>query len=184
MIQKLTKPPYKGATNQWLTEALFWERSQNRTNSTRVYEPVFTLYEDRPGLINCRTTFVALKDPTGRKWAMLYLKDWFHWQRLMGCSWFKEAYEFWCEELDQMLKSEAVAKMYELLNSENPAQALQAAKFLASHDYRENKTKRGRPSNEEVRGALKQAVEAKTQEDEDLLRLGLSLPKQGVSLAH
>lgn len=170
----MDKPPYKGQNGIWLTEAIFWERWSNKPTNERVTEkPVFSLYDSRPGLINARETFVSLRDPTGRKWALTYLGDWNHWLRLMKCPWFREAVETWLVELNAQLKSEAMSKIYEIMGGENGAQALQAAKYLAGEEY--NKSARGRPSKQELDGAMKQAAKAMSQEDEDLQRIGLKV---------
>jgi len=172
-LKKLTKPPYKGESGVWLTEALFYQKTVDKPKNRLICEPVFDLYDTRPGLINCRTTFVNLKDPTGRKWAMTYLGDWNHWLRLMRCAWFREAFEVWISELNLQLKSEAIAKALEIMNGENGAQALAAAKFIATAEY--DKSVRGRPSKQELEGQLKKAAEALTVEDEDLARIGLKV---------
>jgi len=176
-MRKLIKPPYRGENNIWLTESLFYERSINRTKDAMACEPVFSLYEDRPGLINARTTFVNLRDPTGRKWALTYLGDWNHWLRLMKCSWFREAYDAWIAELNQQFKSEAITRVYAILQGDNGAQALAAAKFLASEEW--EKKSRGRPSKAEMDGELKRAAQALTVEDEDLKRIGLKVINGG-----
>ena len=109
-LKRLKSPPYKGDSGVWLTEALFYQKTFDRPKHRLICAPVFDLYDERPGLINCRTTFVNLKDPTGRKWALTYLGDWNHWLRLMKCAWFREAFEIWISELNLQLKSEAIAK--------------------------------------------------------------------------
>lgn len=172
-MRELVKPPYRAENNIWLTEALFHNRASLKPQSQWTYKPIFDLYDDRPGLINARTTFVNLRDPTGRKWALTYLGDWNHWLRLMKCPWFREAYEIWISELNTQLKSEAIAIAYEIMKGENPAQALAAAKFIAGKEY--EKAGRGRPSNAEVTGELKKAAEALSVEDEDLSRIGLKV---------
>lgn len=176
-MQKLTKPPYKNSMGVWLTEAIFYQRMAPRAKSHFTHELIFDLFDDRPGLINCRTTFVALRDPTGRKWALQYLGDWSHWLRLMRCTWFKEAYEVWIAELNAQLKSEAIAKAIEIMGSDNGAQALAAAKFIATQEY--DKAARGRPSKAVLEGELKRAAHALTVEDDDLARIGLSVIQGG-----
>jgi len=176
-MKKLDKPPYKGESGVWLTEALFYQKTFDRPKHRLICRPVFDLYDERPGLINCRTTFVDLKDPTGRKWALTYLGDWNHWLRLMRCQWFREAYEVWIAELNLQLKSEAIAKALEIMGGENGAQALAAAKFIATQEY--DKSTRGRPSKQELDGELKKAAQALSIEDEDLARIGLSVIKGG-----
>lgn len=161
----------------WLTEALFYERVFDRAKDRLICEPKFSLYDNRPGLINCRTTFVDLRDPTGRKWALAYLGDWNHWLRLMRCPWFREAYDTWISELNLQLKSEAIAVALEIMKGENGAQALAAAKFIAGEEY--NKSGRGRPSKAEITGELKRATQVIEQEDEDLKRIGLKVIQGG-----
>lgn len=178
-MKKLTKPPYKGESGAWLTEALFYQTTFDRPKDRLKYEPVFDLYDERPGLINCRTTFVSLKDPTGRKWALTYLGDWNHWLRLMKCAWFREAYDVWITELNLQLKSEAVAKALEIMNGDNGAQALAAAKFIATQEY--DKHTKGRPSKAQVEGELKRVAETMAVEDEDLKRIGLTVINGGKS---
>ena len=176
-MHKKDNPPYRGVNNMWLTEAIFYERSIEKPVAYRSREPVFSLYDDRPGLINARTTFVNLRDPTGRKWALTYLGDWNHWLRLIKCNWFREAYDIWIVELNQQFKSEAVAVAYEIMKGENGAQALAAAKFLTSEEY--DKQTRGRPSKQTLEGELKKAAQALTVEDEDLARIGLKVINGG-----
>lgn len=178
-MQKLTKFPYKASNGIWLTEAIFWERANDKPVSQRTHEPIFSLYDDKPGLVNCRTTFVNFKDPTGRKWALTYLGDWNHWTRLMRCKWFREAYDSWIMELNAQLKSEALSKVMEIMQGENSAQALAAAKYIASAEY--DKVGRGRPSKSEMEGELKRAAEAVAVEDEDLARIGLTVINGGKS---
>lgn len=178
-MRKLTKFPYKAENGIWLTEAIFWERATEKPLSLRTHEPIFSLYDDRPGLINCRTTFVNLRDPTGRKWALTYLGDWNHWLRLMKCKWFREAYDTWITELNLQLKSEALSKVLEIMNGENAGQALAAAKYMASAEY--DKPGRGRPSKAEREGELKRAAQALEVEDEDMVRIGLKVINGGRS---
>lgn len=161
----------------WLTEALFYERVFDRAKDRLICEPKFSLYDNRPGLINCRTTFVDLRDPTGRKWALTYLGDWNHWLRLMKCPWFREAYDTWIAELNLQLKSEAIQVALEIMKGENGAQALAAAKFIAGEEW--EKHTRGRPSKAEREGALKRATQVIEQEDEDLKRIGLKVIQGG-----
>jgi hypothetical protein len=173
---ELTKPPYKDSGGRWFTLSLFHEMVRDTPIETRVAEPIFTLYEDRPGLISARKTFVEIGDPTGYKWAIQYLGDYNHWIRLMKLDWFREAYEEWIHELNQKLKAEAVARIREIAAGDT-SQAISAAKFIAEEGW--DKRKAGRPSKSERSAAIKAEVKAITQEDEDLKRIGLRLVKGG-----
>jgi len=164
-------PPYCNVANKWYTQVIFWEKHHLMDASKQVVDPVFCLYDDKPGLINCRTTFVALGDPTGYKWAMKYLKDYEHWKQLMKCSWFEEAYICWNNELKQKIRSRALDKIQDIADNGLPAQSLVAAKYLASFEWEKNP--RGRPSKEELSGELKRQVKALEEEEDDFKRIGL-----------
>lgn len=169
----MIKPPYKDKQNRWLTQALFYEPNLLRNPGVEPFDPIFTLYEDRPGLISGRKTFVELRDPTGRLWAEEYLGDWNHWLRLLKGPWFREALEVWQAELREVLRAEAFQKIYGMMSSENPAQALAAAKFIATEEF--EKPKAGRPSKAVLTGELRREVEKFTVEDEDMERIGLKV---------
>lgn len=172
MLTKLTKPPYRSPTsNKRYTTALFWERVIATPIDSRTIEPVFTLYEDKPGLINARKTFVELGDPTGYQWAVLYLGDWSHWEELWKASWFREAVEVWRNELRMKQQAEAIKTISKIAANPEDKQSLSAAKYLAEQAW--TKGQRGRPSKSEVQGNLKKAIEAMSVEDEDLKRIGL-----------
>lgn len=169
------KPPYKSPLNQWYTQALFWEKVIDLPIDQRLFEPIFSLYDDKPGLVNCRKTFVALEDPTGYEWSMQYLGDYEHWKKLMKSKWFQEAYDVWMEELKMKLRSQAIKRIKEIQDEGQPAQALVASKYLASFEW--EKAGRGRPSKQEITGELKRAAEALKVEDEDAARIGLKVVK-------
>lgn len=175
----MIRPPYKDKQNRWLTQALFYEPNQERNPGVEPFDPIFTLYEDRPGLISGRKTFVELRDPTGRLWAEKYLGDWNHWLRLLKAPWFQAALEVWQAELREVLRAEAFQKIYSMMSDVNPAQALAAAKFIATEEI--DKHRVGRPSKAVLKGELKREVEKFTVEDEDMERIGLKVIQGGRS---
>lgn len=154
-------PPYKAPNRKWFTEALFWESNLDRTS----YLPVFSLYQDQPNLVNCRKTFLELRDPTGYTWAIKYLSEYAHFKVLMKLDWFKAALDAWKDELDVLLQAEALQKIQETAKGASQS-AYQAAKFLAQREHRKVSS-RGRPSTEEVKGELRrQATEAQETTDD------------------
>jgi len=168
----MTKPPYKSSQGQWYKRALFQDIvSELAIEDRAAIAPIFTLHEERPGFICARKTFVEERDPTGRAWALKYLGDWNHWLALMKCKWFVEAYESWLEELETVLKFEALEKIREIAAGDS-SQALAAAKYLANAEYNRQPSARGRPSKEELAGAIKRSVQEAAVEDEDLARIG------------
>jgi hypothetical protein len=167
------KPPYKSPNNLWYTAALFWDRVVDLPLSSRSIDPIFTLTEDKEGYINARKTFVALNDPTGYKWAMKYLGDYNHWHQLMKCKWFKEAYEDWMSELNAKMSDGALDSIQAIAKeSDNEALRFQAAKYLLEKPWDKRKGA-GRPSKQEIDANLKQETRRKSEEDNDLARIGL-----------
>lgn len=178
MIQPDPKSyPLRGINNQLLTTSLFYEPWLEQADAAKAQDvkPVFSLHIDRDGLICARRTFVEERDPTGVKWANKYLEGPMHLSRLMGSKWFREAYDEWIAELDQVLISEAVDKIRQIASSSSPA-AFQAAKFVAMQGWKGNKAKRGRPTKEEVAGELRRVAEALSVVDEDHARITAGRP--------
>lgn len=178
MPERLTKPPYRalsrnGArTGNWYTQALFWESSTNLPMEERVIYPAFSLYSDKPNCINCRKTFIEMRDITGYKWAIKYLEDYKHWLRLIEIPWFKEAYEAWKAELIHQLKSEAITKIVEIAGSDS-TQSLPAAKYIVEEGW--DGSKRGRPTKAEMNANLKRATKEAEATEEDFERIGLKV---------
>lgn len=167
-------PPYKAVNNAALMRALFWELDAIDPHPT--YNPVFCLFGEKPGMISCQNTFLELRDPTGYKWAMKYLKDWNHFKRLLKTSYFGDAYKTWSDQLSTMLRQEAVEKVQKLMGSDKETISLAAAKYIAEEGWKEKPkaaSKRGRPSKAEVKGKLEEEVKLSKEETEDLKRIGL-----------
>lgn len=171
---------YKSQTGGWYTRSLFWDTWSNMAISQRHCEPKFTFNSDRPGMVNCKKTFVALGDPTGYQWAMKYLESYDHWIALNKAPWFQEQVEIWVNELNQKLKSEAIQRIQRIAEeSTNETQALAASKYLAERAY--DKSKAGRPSKEQQRGEMKRLVAMAETQSEDAERIGLTVISGGKS---
>lgn len=161
-------PPYKGESGAFLTRGLFYE-------ADGFYDPnaVFS-FKGKEGYIDARKTFVELDDPTGYQWAVKYLGSVEHWERLVRCSWFKEQLAEWVAEIELKAKSEAIRRLKEIAAGES-AQAISAAKYLATLDY--NKGARGRPSKNEIQGELKRQAALLEEQESDAERIGLKVIK-------
>lgn len=171
---KATKP-YKGDNGQWLSASLFKESSdfQKLKGKGVIYQPLFSLYSDVDGLINCRKTFIEEGDPSGYKWAMKYLGDYSHWLYLMKRTWFKEAYSVWMNELQMKLEAEALDAIREIAKDSSNKSQLPAARYLHSLS-KTSKSSVGRPK--------KETEEVQTNLDDfdlDAERIGLTLIKGG-----
>lgn len=148
--------------------SLFWEPSITRPVDKRVCIPIFSLYNDRPGMVNCQKTFVGLGDPTGYKWAMKYLGSWEHFLRLTENQWFSEALAKWRQELETKQLAEDLEVIRNISRSD-AKDKLTAAKYLANREW--EKPKRGRPTKKEVAGALKEEMRRATGEQDDYDRI-------------
>lgn len=154
-----------------MTSLLFYEEYVKIHQEDRAHPPLFSLYSDHEGLINCRKTFIEVADPTGYRWVQQYLDgDTEFFDLLLEKKWFKEAYQKWQRELDVKLKSESFEKIREIAETKSP-QAFQANKYLNKEEWKDGPA-RGRPTKEEAKGELKKAMEQLSQEDHDLARIG------------
>lgn len=174
-LNELKRPtkPFRNVTGKRYTSALFFDMAKFDPKDKWTILPVFTLFEDKPGYINARKTFVELNDPTGYQWAIEYLGDYSHWELLMKTKWFSDAVQKWREELKIKQRAEAIQKIVAISQDPSDKQALTAAKYIAEQGWNKDVSNRGRPSKAEVNGALKRAVEQATVEDEDMQRIGL-----------
>lgn len=164
----------RSPSGKFYTRQLFQEEWCNLMHSERLIDPVFSLYKDRPGLINFGARYVALGDPTGYKVSQELLGDYKHWLALCKASWFRTAKEMWDKELDAKLASEGMDKLREILKEGLPAQQLVAAKYLANKEHRKNRNStKGRPSKAEVDKAAREqaAFERELADDAERIRL-------------
>lgn len=142
------------------TKSLFHEMWIGIPVEARQGTPKFSLHRDKPGLINFGKEYIAYGDMTGYKMASKYLDGYSHWNLLMKSQWFKDAKAVWDEEIEARLYAESMETLVAISKGEGP-QAIQAAKFLATKQYKEKGFGRGkgRPTKEQVEGLLKQEAE-------------------------
>jgi len=168
---------YKDAQGRFLTRALFKETSD--LMSRKKFSPEFTLKEhDITGYKSMRALYLSFDDPTEYKFAIEVLGSWDHWQKLSNCSWFKEDYlDAWRFELEIKLRSQGIVTMKDLATTDKNKDA---AKWLAQGGWSTTTTapKRGRPTNEEVKGERKIQARMKQDIEDDAARLGISIVPQ------
>lgn len=179
---------FRSDNNMLLLVSLFLEPAvkQNRPlDRVRFYcEPTYN--EEAAGkLVSARDTFIAYRDPTGHKWAKQYLESYTHYERLLKTSWFLPYVESWINEIHSILESEALDVIKDIMRDSEASQTtrLSSAKYIAeqgwqkSHQKESASDKRGRPKNSDIKKAVKQAAEVKSQEAQDAARIGLKLVK-------
>ena len=83
-------------------------------------------------------------------------------------------------ELYTIMKQEALDKILEIMATDS-SQALAAAKYIASKEFEpKSPHSRGRPSKEEISGAIKTAVSQLTKTEDDYKRMtGLTVISGG-----
>lgn len=176
MLQRKTPSKFRGKNNSLRLGSLFMDRYYDIQEESRVHDPLFSLngdYTVSPGgnaLINCRETFIACDDVSGYKWAMKYLESFEHLRRLLDSEWFRFAYDKWVDELKAKQTSDALTKIKLIATGGSPA-AFQAAKYIASKEYEKGSKTRGRPSTEEIKGELANAIRNVNAEEADFNRV-------------
>jgi hypothetical protein len=171
-IPKLMAPPYVTHNNIYYTRCLFYEEWISLPDAEKKVQPIFTATRSRPGLIDARSSFVSLEDPTGYLWAIKYLGDWNHWLKMMNSVWFRNYVEDWKAEMHVSMQAKAIQKIGEFATLEGPS-ALAAAKYIAERGW--EKTGKGRPSKEALAIETKKQAREEAVLDEDSLRIGLKV---------
>lgn len=152
-------PKYKDAQGRYRTQSLFLE-----TNITTM-DSVFTLKEyDHKGCQSMKLLYLKAKDVTEYRAAMEILGSWQHWLKLVDAAWFQPYINEWRQELEVLLRSEAIEDLRK--NSKDKSgKGSNAARWLAEGKWKEKKkTKRDLDK-------WKEHLEEDT--EEDAARLGL-----------
>jgi hypothetical protein len=175
---------FRSDNNTRYTQQLFFELWRDLPVDKRTFQPMFSLHDDIEGLVNFRQEYVRDMDPTGYKTATRLLENYDHWQLLMKSKWFKEAKAEWDKELAAKMEKEALDALRGIIIADDESgvkisDRISAAKVLLGKsktikgDMEKGELKRGRPSKEEVQGALKEEVRLSKEEEEDASRIRL-----------
>lgn len=127
-----------------LTQGLFLEINYNTDYAVYTLDDEDKTYNGKvyPSL---KKLFLKCEDPTEYKFAKTYLLNWNHWKRLNANKVLREYFDEWREELEIMLRSDAVASILEMTADDGGN--FQAAKWLADRGW--EKRGAGRPSKSE-----------------------------------
>lgn len=153
-----------------ITAGLFYE---TKAAASEV-EAIYTLKEDdleRDGKVypSLKRIYLSYDDPTEYQFAIDIFGTWKYWQMIQSSPAVKRYVQEWREELEVKTKSEALRETIKASKGTS-SQAFAAAKFIATEGW---KSKRGRPSKEEVERTKR--VESRLSKDlsDDADRLGL-----------
>jgi len=158
------------------TAALFYELSHTTRHRSGIRPPFTTRerdYTNQNGdkFISARRIFMEFNDPTGYMFALEVLGSWKHFQMLEAGKVTGPLIEEWKEELDAKLHAEEIQHLRVQAAGEGST-AYNAAKFLASKEYK-GKAEKGRPKKADIEKAAKTEVIKLKTVDNDLARLGL-----------
>jgi hypothetical protein len=175
--QQLTTVVGNGA-RIYRTQSLFLETIKPEDTAL----PVFTL-EDTDnlelGLPSFPRLYLEARDPTEYLPAKTILGSMAHWQKLTGAAWFKSYIEEMRLELSKLIKYEAIKQLeWESKNSSSSAVRVSAQKFLVTvgselmnQPVDKISARRGRPSQEELNGVLKNLTDEERRLMEDHQRV-------------
>lgn len=151
-------------------QGLFFETSLDKETV------LYTLKEqDHLGYPSLRRLYLEAKDPTEYTFACSHLESWSHWVELSSAEWFKPFCEEWRQELDTLLRSQAVRKVIEISLSDSHPATFSANKYLLEALGKPTgASKRGRPSKDEVKAELKRLATAEAEIQDDAKRLGIN----------
>jgi hypothetical protein len=180
-----------------MLRSLFYETQNNRQELQAPIQddagprPVFTLktrdYEinetspmyrhQGPNLLkSLHILFLEYSDPTEYSFAQGVFGEqggWEHWLKLREAAFFKRYYVRMREALVIKMESDLVAQAKRIAKAPLGPQSLQAIKWLHGVLRQTEKSKRGRPSNDEIEGELKRKAEEAEDLSDDIERLGL-----------
>ena len=130
--------PLRDSQGKMLTIGLFKETAQPGNKMPAPFS-----------LAELKNVYIEMSDPTEYLPAMALTGDWQHWQAIRNHHKLKHIFDFWAQELEMKLKSEAVRTM--ISQSMQPG-GTAAAKWLAEKGYLQDVTNKkavGRPKTEE-----------------------------------
>lgn len=142
--------------------AMFKQLRDNQREYT--WEPMYDMDE-------FHATFLEEMDVTEYKAALKLVGSWEEWERIKSASIaFSEYVEAWVDEVQVAMASDAIEKIYTLIDKGSPSTALSAAKFLSQKSY-EIRKGAGRPSNAEVQAERKRLAIKASDTDDDAERV-------------
>lgn len=163
---------YKDTTGRFLVQALFREHEV-----PGITAPFTLKKEDVGNYKSLHKLYMEYSDPSEYNFAMGVLGSWDHWVKLENSNWFYTMLQDWRAELTAKLSSEHWELMRKIsTEGKTYTERQNAIKWLDQQiKARTTSSKRGRPTTEEVQGALKDELRAMDEIKNDAARLGLKV---------
>ena len=162
----------KDDQGRWRTRSIFFETSEPGLREQ--YPPLYTL-KDEPHTIygvtypSARQIYLEERDLTEYSAAMKLLGSWRHWKWLCSVQWFQEYIQEWRDELEVILRSEAIRGIAKDASSESRTR-ITSAKWMAEKGWAKD-DKRGRPSKKKIEKEAKIHNRIAEELDDDIERM-------------
>ena len=162
---KIDKKRFRDENNRYIVQGLFLEDRYNTDLAVFTYDGEDKLYKGKtyPSL---KKLYLEHSDPVEYDFAITYLADWPHWERLVANKTVGAEIDKWRNELRLKLMSDGVNS---LINLALQKESYQASKYLADHGW--DVKERGRPSKEEIEGELNKRATKINEFETDLILL-------------
>ena len=161
------KSIYTDTMGRFMTRSLFVETIL-KEQSDKGIKPMYSL-TGVSGYTDVHQLYLESGDPTGYTFAIEAFDSWDHFMHLSSLQWFRKHLASWESELEIKMRSEGIKQLMKTATSEG-SRGTTAAKYIADAGW---KTKRGRPSKEDV--DREQIQQARIKEDlgDDAKRMNL-----------
>ena len=160
---------FRSAINTRYLKGLFYEQTGADKSSV-----VYTLKDiDHNNYPSMYRLYMELDDPTEWKVATTLVDGWEHWEMLTSCSWFKPYVDRWRKELEVRMRSIALNRI-KTESKISSKDSFMANKYILEKGWEPKETstsKRGRPTNDEIKKAANEAASAEARLSADFSRM-------------
>lgn len=161
------KSQYTDSVGRFMTRSLFVETILKEQSEKGII-PMYSLTGVK-GYIDVHKMYLDHMDPTGYIFALEAFESWEHFKYLSTISWFRKHLDNWNDEVEVKLRSDGIAALMKTATTEG-SRGTTAAKYIADAGW---KTKRGRPSKDDIEKERKHQAHIKEELNDDAERMNL-----------
>lgn len=163
---KIDKSKFKDSGGRYLTQSLFLEFQYDPTFAVFTFEDEDKEYNGKK-YISLKKLYLEEEDPTEYSFAKKYLCGLQHWQRMNQNKALREHFDVWREELEVLIRSDAIRAIRDMTAEGNNFQAM---KWLAERSW--EKRGAGRPSKSERDRDTRINDRINSELEADIIRMG------------
>lgn len=142
---------FKNAQNVYLTKSLFYDQCEGKHDYALYTTQEEDRFEDGKLYPSVYKLFIECGDPTGYKFASMYLSSWHHYELLLKTSWFKPVIDKAVAELEVKIKSDALVNVIKESKDRQSKSSFQANKYLLDKGWVEKDSPVGRPTKARIK---------------------------------